>query len=63
MRITVKLVADVIELRCEACQQLLETLPDSRTAYFRAADFIDHLCAEPRHEAAMQERVNPQIGR
>ena len=62
MRITINLVADMLELRCEACKQLLETIANKRDSYFRAGDFMDHVCAVPIHDAA-QKRINPQIGR
>jgi hypothetical protein len=63
VQITIKLVADMLEVRCAHCLRLLDTLGNRRDAYFRAGDFIDHVCAAPAHQAAFQERINPQIGR
>jgi hypothetical protein len=63
VQITIKLVADVLEVRCAHCQRLLDIHSNRRDAYFPAADFLDHVCAAPVHQAAFQERINPQIQR
>ena len=58
MQITIKLVADVLEVRCAYCQRLLDMQSNRRDAYFPAGDFLDHVCAAPVHHAAFQERIN-----
>jgi hypothetical protein len=63
VQITVKLIANVFEVRCAHCQRLLDTLSNRRDTCFRAGDFLDHVCAAPAQQPAFQERINPQIGR
>jgi hypothetical protein len=62
MKIDIRLHADLFEMRCASCGKLLETIPNRRDSYFRAGDFLDHVCPAPMHEVAEYERVNPRAG-
>jgi len=33
-----------IEVRCSLCDELLDRVPDDRTAYFRVNQYSDHVC-------------------
>lgn len=44
LRIATVYKKGMIELQCARCGQVLDTVPDDRTAIFRASEYLKHVC-------------------